>query len=1551
MGPVAVALIQNEAATYANYRLSSTNWSGNAISSEINDRPEFNNYDLGECTQLLIDGAAITCWADGNDYYTTESYRLHYRVYAATGTAGDWSAEMPIDYQAYREGNNYRYHVTGKNIDVLALVNNVPGTYKLDVQYLAKKFWNNGTNGGDWTADGDVCTASFTIPAPQSTDPTVDRSFYFDFGVVGRENAAAVANPDGNGNYWNNIGAEVTANPWKVSATADYTLVTAANATTTIHMGYTGDLFLGNGAGGCTSPDATALGDLAVVNATRDYLFASNSEKCGLVLSGLDPDKAYQFKIFGSRSATDTRVSKYDIEGLTNTTGQLQAAGSNIGGSGVNQNVANVYLSDKIFPDKDKKITIYVSKGTSGQYLPINCMRMQEFSGVEKPATAAYEHMYLKGTGVEDNNIEMHMLAKEGVTESKNFETFCTLTNGGTIVVSDGTNDLYSGTVSVETGIYRVQFNSDNATPVLTKINRIGCSGNVTSYGWSNTGEEMVYQGHGVWQKTFTFTDFIGSDQDKRICWYINSAWNPTISCLKGHEKSVVIADDVDNFGLEKQNVRASAGEHLVTLDLRNFTYSFDCTDTHDNQITFFGSSVCSGEGASVENNVKHGYAWQYMQNHTDYTYVNNSINGNTTIKLLERFYGHMETACTEYLVIGLGLGNEGLHGAADQQAVYNQWKTNMQLLISKAQNAGAKVVVTNNYPRGDYNEADYGYAKQMNIEMNTWGVPVVNFLGALDNCAGNGQWAEGYQNGTDIYHPTEAGHYEFACAMVPSLFDALAAGKTIPTFTQSAGTDLTAQHVAFTPAGVVHPFTLLVRVKATATEDVTIGYITTNNGQVAMVLPAAKADGEWHTYALTHYYAAGKSYAYIDGVQTASEEGKLILSSVTLGDVALTAKELMFYRSAMNADEIAAVHNGTTMIHASLDLYCPLDNGTLTNVAQSTAEITLADKAVYFYVVGNGATGNSWCDGKFWTVDGSLLSEGTITFTGVPAGEYQFKVTDGSWGAGHEFTTIDTENSQANIYGGNGNNILFELGETADVTIAFDGTDIAVTATKPFLPRYFVAGDGEEGKSWCDGKNWNVAGSKMTNGSITFTNVEAGKHQFKLTDGNWGAEHEFTTLNKTASSKNVFVDGNIFFTLAETANVTITFDGEKITVTTTGSFLPRYYLTGSGITGLNWGTKDMAMDNDEITLTNLPVSTANCEIKVTDGTWSNVLGYSNVDAENSSKGYYLVGNQNNLGFWVNYPCDVTIKVVDGKIQLTGDFVKLYVAGNGTSDANGNWVAGHDWWTTGGVALPANCEVSFSNVAPGTYKFKFASADWGVKYFDLDQANSNVELNSEGNEGDKNIQFTLAAASDVTIRMSADHKGSVNVTPLPEQITISSYGYATYYNSAYALALPAGLTAYVAAGVVDDALDLQTIDVIPAATGVLLEGAAGQYDLTPTTTTETVAANLFQGTDTDTEISNSLKHYILSTANGNFGFFYPNGLETGVGAFTNKAHKAYVEIPDGVTAPTRGFVLRRTATKLESTQESVLPTKVLIDGTIYILRSGAMYNLNGQLVK
>ena len=769
-----------------------------------------------------------------------------------------------------------------------------------------------------------------------SAEQTLERSFYFDFGVVGRENAAAVVNPDGNGNYWNNIGAEVTASPWRVSSTADYSLITSANAATALHLTYTGDLFLGNGAGGWASPDADQLGDLAVTNATRDYLFASNAERCGFVLSGLDKTKAYQFKIFGSRSASDTRVSKYDIEGLTTTTGSLTVAGSNIGGTGVNQNVSQVYLSDPIFPDATGKITIYVSKGTSGQYLPINCMRMQEFSGVTPPVVVKYEHLYLKGTGVEDHSIDMYRIAKDGETESQNFETFCRLTKDGTISFETAEGAvLYSGTVANESGIYSVRFNTDALQPEYKQITRCGIVGNVTSVGWNAAGDAMTYRGHGVWRDTLDLVTYTGSDMERgQFCF--NSSWDLTVKTRNGVEGVVGYKPDESLASLTLGDIPMRHGRKEVTLDMRNFTYSIECLSITDNKITFFGSSVCNGQGASEEGNIKHGYAYQLGQLLTDYAYSNASVNGNNTTNLLARYKGHLLGDCGQYVVIGLGLGNEGLHGASDQQAIYDRWKHNMDSLIKLFQEEGKYVIATNNYPRGDYNATDYAYVKRMNLEMQAWGIPTVNFLGALDNCQGNGQWADGYQVSGDVYHPTEEGHTLFMRAFVPSLFDALAAAKPAPVRQTGSGMHLkSTEFLRTTPEATLGSYALAIRVRTTQTG--TFARLRLSGSMQTLTLPAAVADGGWHTLLISHYHAAGKTYTYVDGVLATTADDTALLGDIEIGGIDMEVSDFMLWRSALNADEVAAVESGG-MLQSSLEIYCPLND----NASENTSENTL---------------------------------------------------------------------------------------------------------------------------------------------------------------------------------------------------------------------------------------------------------------------------------------------------------------------------------------------------------------------------------------------------------------------------------------------------------------------------------------------------------------------------------------------------------------------------------------------------------------------------------
>ena len=138
-----------------------------------------------------------------------------------------------------------------------------------------------------------ICLLSFSYAE------TVTRTFYFDFGMDGGTRGVVTTSPDGNGHYWNNIGdKEITSN--KPSQDYIYSVVDAANAATDIKVQLADTKFTANGMSGgkgLLEPDAELLGDLAVASATSDYLFASNSEHCSMIISGLDPQKGYRFKI------------------------------------------------------------------------------------------------------------------------------------------------------------------------------------------------------------------------------------------------------------------------------------------------------------------------------------------------------------------------------------------------------------------------------------------------------------------------------------------------------------------------------------------------------------------------------------------------------------------------------------------------------------------------------------------------------------------------------------------------------------------------------------------------------------------------------------------------------------------------------------------------------------------------------------------------------------------------------------------------------------------------------------------------------------------------------------------------------------------------------------------------------------------------------------------------------------------------------------------------------------------------------------------------------
>jgi hypothetical protein len=102
------------------------------------------------------------------------------------------------------------------------------------------------------------------------------------------------------------------------------------------------------------------------------------------------------------------------------------------------------------------------------------------------------------------------------------------------------------------------------------------------------------------------------------------------------------------------------------------------------------------------------------------------------------------------------------------------------------------------------------------------------------------------------------------------------------------------------------------------------------------------RADRSWHQLLVSHYTARGQTLFFVDGKLAGMLDERLEPSRFSLGGTSgFDARDFVFYRSAMNADEAAALHGGS-LLQASLEVYSPLDNVELragadvANLAQS---------------------------------------------------------------------------------------------------------------------------------------------------------------------------------------------------------------------------------------------------------------------------------------------------------------------------------------------------------------------------------------------------------------------------------------------------------------------------------------------------------------------------------------------------------------------------------------------------------------------------------------
>lgn len=221
-----------------------------------------------------------------------------------------------------------------------------------------------------------------------------------------------------------------------------------------------------------------------------------------------------------------------------------------------------------------------------------------------------------------------------------------------------------------------------------------------------------------------------------------------------------------------------------------------------------------------------------------------------------------------------------------------------------------------------------------------------------------------------------------------------------------------------------------------------------------------------------------------------------------------------------------------------------------------------------------------------------------------------------------------------------------------------------------------------------------------------------------------------------------------------------------------------------------------------------------------------------------------------------------------------------------------------------------------------------------------------VKLNNLTDESwsgeQREIEFSASATQNITTIEVAYKKNAV--APTPVSVTIGETGYATLYYSDRALTVPAGVKGYTCS-LSDGSFKMEEVftegKIIPAGTGVLLNGNPGTYTFNVSSETGTpVADNWLKGSDEKATTEGGERYYMLSldanSTAGSVGFYW--GAANG-GAFTNGAHKAYLCVEPGVAGAKTCYRFDGQTTAIDGTRADK-PTTA----------DGAVYNLAGQRV-
>ena len=358
-----------------------------------------------------------------------------------------------------------------------------------------------------------------------------------------------------------------------------------------------------------------------------------------------------------------------------------------------------------------------------------------------------------------------------------------------------------------------------------------------------------------------------------------------------------------------------------------------------------------------------------------------------------------------------------------------------------------------------------------------------------------------------------------------------------------------------------------------------------------------------------------------------------------------------------------------------------------------------------------------------------------------------------------------------------------------------------------------------------------------------------------------------------------------------------------------------------------------------------------------------------------------------------------TYKLVKGYSKVPSDGIYL-IAGYLSEDSGGSlYLMSSDSLNNGEIKgklytkvtidePPAKIVLDESSLSGLEYRFNNTLTDKNIRKFRItlkgqyltNVSNSRIEFQgtrtnnslwilSEADPDKYRIRFynngnKIAFTADTKVfKIAKAYNPDINLyRKVSHAIKIGKTGYSTFYYISNDAKLPEGLTAYTYSIKQDgDVMKLVSShqfnagDTIPANCAVVVKGKPGDYsiDLLEPTSTEKYE-NVLKGTNYAKVIENDAtkRYYMLSLDNKgeNVGFYW--GAADG-GAFTNKAHGAYLAIEKSANGKVTSFVLNpegECATGITSVKTDSKKASAIYDlsGRRTVNPSHGFYIINGK---